>query len=146
MLSLHHHRPLYTTSVQLNSQPAPPSPSNLIETPRSMDEQLSLPIHDSFEFEAEMIIMQEQVTAAQDEGNRTKQQLRDAENEALRKQNQELTVSKEVLKARAELCRNVHDTETKDIFGDPSVCRILAAGRRCRRGKKCKYGRHPDGY
>jgi chromosome segregation ATPase len=81
MLSLHHHRPLYTTSVQLNSQPAPPSPSSLIEKPRSMDEQLSLPIHDSFEFEAEMIIMQEQVTAAQDEGNRTKQQLRDAETE-----------------------------------------------------------------
>lgn len=71
--------------------------------------------------------------------------LRD-ENEALRKQNQELTASKEVLKARAELCRKVHDTETKDIFGDPSVCRKLAAGRRCRGGKKCKFGRHPDGY
>jgi hypothetical protein len=71
--------------------------------------------------------------------------LRD-ENEALRRQNQELTASKEVLKARAELCRKVHDTETKDIFGDPSVCRILAEGGRCKRGKKCKYGRHPDGY
>jgi hypothetical protein len=71
--------------------------------------------------------------------------LRD-ENEALRQQNQELTASKKVLKARAELCTKVHDTKTKDIFGDPSVCRILAAGGSCRGGKKCKFGRHPDGY
>ena len=68
------------------------------------------------------------------------------ENEALRRQNRELTASKAALKARAALCAKVHDTETKDIFGDPSVYRVLAAGRKCRGGKKCKFGRHPDGY
>lgn len=44
-----------------------------------MDKQLSFPTHNLFEIEAEMIIMQEQITAAQDEGNRMKQQLRDVE-------------------------------------------------------------------
>jgi len=68
------------------------------------------------------------------------------ENEALKQKVKELAASKEALKARSELCAQVHDTEMPDAFGDPSVCRILAAGGRCRRGKKCKFGRHPDGY